>query len=130
MTVEWRSVVGWGQEEIDELRSIAYAYMRQGQMTLAHTFFEALVVLQPNSLYDLRMLASLRDLLGDPAGAIEVYQQLLKNEPNDLFASIGLSKALLATGQRGPAMERLRLLSTCANRLIANDAQALLLAYA
>jgi tetratricopeptide (TPR) repeat protein len=129
MAVEWREVIGWGQDEVDELRAIAYAYMRQGQLKLAQTFFEALVILEPNSLYDLRTLAGLRDLLGDPQGSVTLYQEALTRDPRDPFSQLGLAKAQLAAGQATDALPRLQQLATSPDKRIATDAQALLLAY-
>jgi Flp pilus assembly protein TadD len=129
MAVEWREVVGWDQDEIEEMRAIAYAYLRQGHLALARTFYEALVVLDPNSLYDLRTLAVLRDLQGDTDGALTLYGKVLQLEPTDPFASLGLAKAQLAAGRRGEAIPRLQKLSTIPDRRVAADAQALLQAY-
>jgi tetratricopeptide (TPR) repeat protein len=129
MTIAWRDVIGWNQDQIDELRAIGYSYLRQGQLKLAHTFYEALAVLEPSSLYDLRTLAGLRDLMGNSEGAIEIYNKVLAMEPGDPFSSLGLAKALLASGQQVAALERLRPLSTNPNPRIASDAQALILAY-
>jgi tetratricopeptide (TPR) repeat protein len=127
--VAWREVIGWSQDEIDELRAIGYSYLRQGQYKVAQTFFEALVVLDPANLFDLKTLGGLRDIAGDAPGAIDTFTQVLQHAPQDTFALLGLAKAELSAGKQTQAIERLRTLSTSSQKRIALDAQALILAY-
>lgn len=43
----WLEILGWGSAEIDDLRIVAYSYLKQGIYDTALTFFNALTVLAP-----------------------------------------------------------------------------------
>jgi len=49
--INWTEKLGWNDEQIEELRMTAYAYIRQGKYDMALDFFKALRVLEPDNLY-------------------------------------------------------------------------------
>ena len=57
--VNWLELLGWGKGEVEDLRFIGYSYIKQGHYQTALTFFEALVVLNPDNAYDLQTLGAL-----------------------------------------------------------------------
>ncbi len=53
---DWLSILGWGKEELEDLRFVGYSYVKQGKYDIATTFFEALCILDPESVYDVQTL--------------------------------------------------------------------------
>ena len=49
--VNWLETLGWGEDELDDLRFVGYSYIKQGKYDTALTFFEALIVLSKNHSY-------------------------------------------------------------------------------
>lgn len=49
---EWKAILGWNDEELEELRISGYQFLRQGHYRKAILFFEALIILDPLSVYD------------------------------------------------------------------------------
>ena len=54
--VDWLSILGWNKDELEDLRFVGYSYIKQGKYDIAITFFEALTILSPESVYDLQTL--------------------------------------------------------------------------
>lgn len=128
-SVKWLEVLGWGKEQIEDLRFVGYSYLRQGKYDLALTFFEALVVLDPISAYDLQTLGALYLQMGNNLMALNFLERALKVDPNHLPTLLNRVKALFALGYKRQAMTQAKTLETSSESQIANQASALILAY-
>jgi tetratricopeptide (TPR) repeat protein len=127
--IKWREKLGWSEENIDELRLTGYAYLRQGKYDIAVSFFEALIVLDPESAYDAQTLGALYVQLNQPLKALKCFDRALKLEADHAPTLLNLTKALLMLGKKDEAMRLAKILSREANPKIANTAKALLLAW-
>jgi tetratricopeptide (TPR) repeat protein len=128
--VNWLEILGWQSEELEDLRFVGYSYIRQGSYDLAITFFEALVTLSPQSAYDLQTLGALYLQKSNNLMALSYIEKALKIEPNHFPTQLNRAKALFALGYKKQAITQAKNLQKCPEPPIANQAEALLLAYA
>lgn len=128
-SIDWSGIVGWGEETMEDLRYLGYAYLKQGKFDAAQTFFEALLSLAKNNPYDLQTLGAIYLEVGKNLQALSMIEQALQLEPGNGPTLLNRAKALLALGYRRQAIAQARSLVTHANTTIANQASALLLAY-
>jgi tetratricopeptide (TPR) repeat protein len=128
--IEWLSILGWNKEELEDLRFVGYSYIKQGKYDIATTFFEALVILAPESVYDLQTLGALYLQKGNNLMALNYIEKAIKLDPAHLPTLLNRTKALFALGYRRQALSQARALEKCAQEQIAGQAQALILAYA
>src|SRR3990167_4022243 len=96
----WLEVLGWGDEEINDLRYVAYTYIRQGVYDIALIFFDALNVLTPPIPYDLQTMGALHLQLGNTLKALDFLDRALKMDPNHLMTKLNRAKALLMLGYK------------------------------
>jgi tetratricopeptide (TPR) repeat protein len=127
--IEWMSLLGWSREELDDLRFVGYAYIKQGKYDIATTFFEALVVLSPESIYDLQTLGALYLQKGNNLMALNYIEKAVRLDPNHLPTLLNKTKALFALGYKRQALSQAKTLEKCNHEQIANQAQALIMAY-
>lgn len=128
---EWLSILGWGKEELEDLQFVGYSYIKQGKYDIATTFFEALVVLRPESAYDLQTLGALYLQMNNNVMALNYLEKALKIEPSHFPSLLNRIKALLSLGYKTQALQQAQLLANnCPDQTIAMQAQALLLAHA
>ena len=127
--VDWLSILGWNTEELEDLRFVGYSYIKQGKYDVAITFFEALVILSPDSTYDLKTLGALYLQKGNNLMALNYIEKAIKLDPTDLPTLLNRSKALFALGYKRQALSQAKSLEKCAEENIAGQAQALVLAY-
>ena len=127
--VDWISILGWGQEELDDLRLVGYSYIKQGKYDIATTFFEALAVLNPDSAYDLQTLGALYLQRGNNLMALNYIEKALKLDPAHAPTLLNRTKVLFALGYRKQALAQARLLEKNPEVQVADQAQALILAY-
>ena len=130
MAVDWRDVLDWTEEQVDDLRLTGYGYLRQGLYERAIVFFEALVSIDPANLYDQQTLGALYLQIGDARRAIDTLDRALALDPADLPTQLNKAKAHLTLGERETGLALSRTLTRAADRRIRNLAEALLLAYA
>lgn len=123
--IQWTEVLGWGPEELDDLRFVAYSYIKQGVYDVALTFFNALAVLTPQTAYDLQTLGGLYLQIGENLKALDHLDRALKLEPNHLPTQLNRAKALLALGYKQQAITQAAFLETQADPEIRKQAQAL-----
>lgn len=128
--VNWLEVLDWTKEELEDLRFVGYSYLKQGKYETALTFFEALVVLDPGSTYDLQTLGALYLQLDNNLMALNYIERSLKLEPDHLPTKLNRAKALFGLGYKRQAEKEAKILSTADDQKIADQAEALLLAYA
>lgn len=127
--VEWLSILGWSEEELEDLRFVGYSYIKQGKYDIAITFFEALVLLRPDSLYDIQTLGGLYLQTGNNLMALNYIEKALKIDPTHLATLLNRTKTLFSLGYKRQALMQARLLEKCSKEQIAEQAQALILAY-
>ncbi len=125
----WLEILGWGSTEIEDLRIVAYSYLKQGVYDVALTFFNALAVLAPPSFYDLQTLGALHLQLGNGLKALEFLDQALKLHPNDFPTQMNRAKAFFMLGYKKQGILAAIELAKNDNKEIASQASALLLAY-
>ena len=127
--IDWKKKLDWTDEQLEDLRFAGYAYIRQGKYDIAIDFFEALVVLDPESSYDAQTLGALFLQLGKPDEAIKYFDKALKFDIDHNPILINLTKALFMLDRKEEALKLATILKNEPNRQIANTAKALILAY-
>jgi tetratricopeptide (TPR) repeat protein len=127
--MDWLEVLGWGNEEMSDLRSVAYSYIKQGGYEVALTFFDALAVLSPPLPYDLQTTGALHLQLGSGLKALDYLDRALKIDPDHLLTKLNRAKALFMLGYKRQALAQALELEQCEEKEIASQASALVLAY-
>lgn len=127
--INWRDKIHWKPENSEELRMAAYAYIRQGKYDIAIDFFEALMVLEPDSAYDAQTLGALWVQLGNPAKAIKCFDRALKLDADHTPTLLNLAKAFFMLGKKEEGIKLAKILKKETDPAISNPAKALLLAY-
>ncbi|MBB64928.1 MAG: type III secretion chaperone [Waddliaceae bacterium] len=125
----WSDILGWGEDQVEDLRFTGYAYLRQGKYEIALNFFQALVVLDPLSAYDRQTLGGIYLEMNEIEKAIRELESSLKLEPDHGPTLLNLCKCLLQKGKVKEGLKYARKLRKNEDRYIANMAKALLLAY-
>ncbi len=129
VATNWLEVLGWKEDELEDLRFVGYSYIKQGNYDLALTFFEALSVLSAHSAYDLQTLGALYLQKNNNLMALATIERALKLEPNHFPTLLNRTKALFALGYKKQGLLAAKSLTTCPVEQIANQAAALILAY-
>lgn len=127
--VNWREILGWGDEQLEELRFAGFSFLREGLYPKALLFFEALVVLDPKSAYDHQTLGALYLQMENGPKAIATLEKAIELDSSHEPSLLNLSKALLMSHRIQEAMEIIERLSKSEDPTIANDAAALTFAY-
>ncbi|WP_201456809.1 type III secretion chaperone [Chlamydia sp. 17-3921] len=126
---EWKAILGWGDQELEELRISGYSFLRQGHYNKAILFFEALVILDPLSIYDHQTLGGLYLQIGENAKALVVLDQALRMQGDHLATLLNKTKALFCLKRIDEAAAIALYLTSCPDATIADDAEALLMSY-
>lgn len=127
--LKWQEILGWGEGEINDLRYVAYTYIKQGVYDIALTFFDALAVLTSPIPYDLQTIGALHLQLGNGLKALDFLDRALKMEPGHLLTQLNRAKALFMLGYKRQALVQVLELEKCPDKEIAAQASALVLAY-
>ncbi len=127
--VNWLEILGWGNEEISDLRSAAYSYIKQGIYDVALTFFDALSVLSPPIPYDLQTIGALYLQVGNGIKSLDYLDRALKMDPTHLPSQLNRAKALFMLGYKRQGLIQAMELEKCPDQDIASQASALILAY-
>lgn len=127
--IHWMDLLGWSEEEVNDLRFVAYSYIKQGHYKIAMKFFDALVVLCPESSYDLQTLGALHLELGDNLMALNFFDRALQYDPNSPPTLINRAKALFLLGYHRQGLEQATVLKSHPDAKISGQAEALILAY-
>lgn len=125
----WKDVLEWDQGQVDEVRQLGYAYIKQGHYELALSLFEGLIGLEQIALADAHLLGALYLEMGNYTEATRWLNRALEYEPSHLLTLLNKAKALLVAGHLDEGLALARTLSTGEETEIANTAEALLLAY-
>jgi tetratricopeptide (TPR) repeat protein len=127
--VNWREILGWTNDQLEELRFSGFSFLREGHYQKALLFFEALVILDPESAYDAQTLGALYLQIGDNQKALKVLNQALALEPIHEPTLLNKAKALLAINRRTEALDLIKTLEKSSDLTISGDATALVSAY-
>jgi tetratricopeptide (TPR) repeat protein len=127
--VNWLEILDWGSEEINDLRYVAYSYIKQGVYDVALTFFDALSILTPPTPYDLQTLGALHLQLGNGLKALDYLDRALKTDPAHLLTQLNRAKALFMLGYKRQGLLQALELEKSPDPEIATQASALVLAY-
>src|SRR5271156_718616 len=98
--VNWKEVLGWENEELDDLRFVAYSYIKEGIYDVALTFLDALSILSPPTSYDLQTLGALHLQLGNGLKALDYLDRALKSDPVHAQTQLNRAKALFMLGYK------------------------------
>lgn len=126
---DWKEVLGWTDEQLEDIRNAGYAYVRQGKYETALSFFKALVVLNPEGSYDTQTLGALYLQVGEPELAAKYLDRALQLEADHSPTLLNLAKAKLLLGKKEEGLMLARILEKDPDRAISRVAKALLLAY-
>ncbi|MCB1135323.1 MAG: type III secretion chaperone [Chlamydiia bacterium] len=129
LEIDWQELLGWGRDELNELRNCGYSYIRQGKYDIGVKFFRALVALDTDNAYDAQTLGAILLEMNENEEALEVLVDALKLEPNHGPTLLNQAKALFALGHREEGLRIVRFLKKSKDRDVASMAKALLLAY-
>lgn len=127
--VNWTDLLGWTDEEVNDLRFVGYSYIKEGHYEIAKKFFEALVVLCPDSAYDFQTLGAVYLQMGDNLEALNFFDKALKIDPEHAPTLLNRAKALLLLGYHRQGLAQAAILKASANPRVASQAEALILAY-
>ena len=127
--IKWLKELGWNQDQLEDIRFAGYAYIRQGKYDIALPFFEALVVLDPESSYDAQTLGAIYLQLNNPLKALKAFDRALKLDADHAPTLLNVTKALLMLGRKAEAIKLAGILKNERDASISNVAKALILAY-
>ena len=85
--------------------SYAMILMRQQKPEAAINETEKLLALEPNNPNFLTLKAAVLNRIGDQAGALEIYERVLKNYPNQARAQMSYGHTLKTVGRLDEAIE-------------------------
>lgn len=125
----WLERIGWSNNEIEDIRLIAYLYVKQGQYKTALILFEGLLLLKPENVYDLQSIGGIHLQMKNPLLALQYFDRALKVNPDHELTKLNRMKALLALGYRKQAYRASQDLLQSPNKEYAQTAEALLLSY-
>lgn len=127
--MNWLEILNWGPEELNDLRYVAYSYIKQGVYDVALTFFDALTILSSPTSYDLQTIGALHLQLGNGLKALDFLDRALKLEPDHLLSQLNRAKALFMLGYKRQGLAQVLELEKSPDPEIASQASALVLAY-
>lgn len=127
--IDWLKQLGWNEVHLDEIRNAGYSYIRQGKYTVALPFFEALVILDSNSAYDLQALGALYVQTNQPEKAIKYLDRSLQMESDHSPTLLNLAKAFFMAGKKDEGVRLVKVLQNDPNVYISGTASALLMTY-
>lgn len=125
LDIDWKEIMGWGEAQIREARSIGYLYYKQGSFDIAAKSFEALITINPHALYELQTLGAIYLEMNRPKEALEMLDRALSIQPSHEPTLFHRCKALLAVGDKHGALEIAHLLKNSSDPRLANSARTL-----
>lgn len=127
--VNWREILGWNLDQLEELRLSGFAFLREGKYDKALLFFKTLCLLDPKNAYDLQTLGALYLQMGKGELALDAINKALLLEEVHEPTLLNKVKTLLLLRRNNEALEIAKKLQTSADVTIAGDATALIVAY-
>lgn len=127
--MNWLEVLGWHEEELQDIRFVGYSYIKQGLYATAIELFEGLYVLSSDNFYDLQTLGALYLQINKPLQSLEFLDKALQIKPDDSSTLLNKVKVLFALGYRKQAVNLAKKLQGSSDENIAQYANALLLTF-
>lgn len=127
--INWIELLGWNEEQIEDIRFAGYSFIKQGQFDHALKFFEVLSILPEENVYDLQTLGGIYLQLGNNLSALNYLEKALAVDPMHESTLLNRAKALFLLGYKRQALSQTTQLEKSSNSLIADQARALTLAY-
>lgn len=127
--INWLEKLKWSGEQLDDLQTAGFAYIRQGKYDIALPIFEALVVLDPENAYNPQTLGAIYIQLNNPLKALKHLNHALQLEAEHAPTLLNLTKALFMLGKVEEGLRLANILKNEPDPLISNPARALLIAY-
>lgn len=127
--VNWSEILGWNEEQLEELRFSGFSFLREGHYRKALLFFEALAVLNPKSHYDTQTLGAIYLQLGKNDKALKTINRALELDPKHEPTLLNKAKALFSLGNTAEATLLARGLEKSGDLTISDDAAALIAAF-
>jgi tetratricopeptide (TPR) repeat protein len=127
--INWIERLSWTDEHIEDLRYTGFSYIRQGKYDIALSFFEALVILNPQDIYDNQTLGAIYLQLNEPLKAMHYFDIALKIDPEDGATLLNLAKAFFMLEKKEEGLKICQIIKSNQDSYISNVAKALLLAY-
>lgn len=124
--INWIDVLGWGTTELDDLRTVAHAYVQQGIYTTALTFLDAVITLHPPTAYDLQMLGAIHLQMGHGLKALDNLDRALRLDPSHIPTQLNRAKALFSLGYTQQAIAQARAVERQKDKNLAEQATALI----
>lgn len=124
--MDWLKILEWDHTQVEDLRYIGYAYIKEGQYEVGKVIFEALTLIGKGQIYDLQTLGAIYLELNDNLKALNYLDQALKLDPNHLPTLLNKVKALFGLGYKKQANSLAQTLIDSANSEIAKKAEALI----
>lgn len=125
----WKEILGWNEQQLDELRLSGFSFLREGKYDKALLFFQTLVILDPKNSYDAQTLGALYLQMGEKENAFKTLSQALVLDPSHEPTLLNQTKALLLLDRKAEAFRIAAQLQKSKDPHIAGDAAALLAAY-
>jgi cytochrome c-type biogenesis protein CcmH/NrfG len=128
-TNAWLDLLGWDNDDLRDLRFVGYSYIKQGHFETALKFFEALVILAPESAYDIQTLGAIYLEMGNNMEALKAIDKALMLDPDHEDTLLNRAKALFVLGYNAQGITLAKHLLKKDTQHIRDNADALLLAY-
>jgi len=128
-SINWKELLGWNSEQLDELRLTGFIFLREGQYPKALLFFKALSLIDPSSAYDKQTLGALYVQMGLGEEALPALEEALALDPSHEPTLLNRVKALLLQQRKEEALALARALQKSEDISISGDATALVAAY-
>ncbi|MDJ0652202.1 MAG: type III secretion chaperone [Simkaniaceae bacterium] len=125
----WIELLGWSDQQIEDIRFAGYSFIKQGQYEQALKFFEALAILPNKNVYDFQTLGGIYLQLGNNLSALNFLEKALAMDPTHEPTVLNRIKALFLLGYKKQALSQVSKLEKSVDALIADQARALKLAY-
>ncbi len=127
--IKWLDLLGWGEEQIEDIRFAGFSYIKQGQYESALKFFETLAIFSNVTDYDLQTLGALYLQVGNNLAALNYLERALKITPDHEPTLLNRAKALFLLGYKRQGLAQAALLEQSSDAYVADQARALTLAY-
>ncbi|MBN2479734.1 MAG: tetratricopeptide repeat protein [Parachlamydiales bacterium] len=127
--MDWKSYLELSDDTLDDIRLVGYSYIKQGCFDIALDFFNALVILNPNSSYDQQTLGAIYMQKGRYLDSLKHFDQALKIEPKNYFIMLNRAKSLFSLGYIKEGLMQANELQKCLDKNISTQAKALIEAY-
>jgi tetratricopeptide (TPR) repeat protein len=127
--VNWREKMHVTEDQISDLRYAGYSYLRQGKYDIALRFFEALIILDPESSYDAQTIGAMYLETGNPGKALIQFDRALKLEADHAPTLLNLCKAFFMLGRVEEGLKLAHILKGNADPKASSVSRALILAY-